>query len=144
MVAHDEDFVVRATTNRGDGAVYRDGEEMVISFFANRDAYFKVYHIEAGGKMKLIFPNEYHQDNFIPKLTLTHIPGRGHPFAFVLGKPYGIEFIKVMASTTRFKDIEQAFKLLGRATKGLMIRGLTVEQREGDLAEALIRYTIVE
>jgi len=62
----------------------------------------------------------------------------------VLDEPYGTEFIKVMASTSQFADIEESFKDLGQASKERLTRGLTVEQRQGDLAEKLIRYTIVE
>ena len=79
----DDRLVVRATTNRGSGAVFRDGEEMVVNFFSNRDAFVKIYHIDVKGETKLIFPNQYHRDNFVPKNTLVRIPGPGHPFAFI-------------------------------------------------------------
>lgn len=57
---------------------------------------------------------------------------------------YGVEFIKVVASTRQFSDIEQAFTDLGQATRSLLTRGLEVtgtgpEER----AQAMVSYTIL-
>ena len=139
----DERIVVKATTNRGNGAVFRDGEELVVNFFSSRDAYIKIYHIDVRGETNLIFPNRFHANNFVSRNTLVRIPGPGHPFSFVLGEPYGTEFIKVVASTAQFRIVEESFSDLGRYSSGLVVRGLTVKQREGDLAESLINFTIV-
>jgi len=140
----DDRFLVKATTNRGNGAVFKDGEEMVVNFFSNRDAYIKIYLVDAEGKTQLIFPNKFHANNHVPKEKLVQIPGPGYPFAFVLGPPYGTEFIKVIASTAQFKDVEESFKDLGKVNKGLMTRGIVTEERKGEQAQTLVNYTIVK
>jgi hypothetical protein len=142
--ASDGGLVVRAATNRGNGAVYKDGEEMMVYFFANQDTYVKVYSINAIGSTSLIFPNRYHTNNLIHAKTLTVIPDDSYPFRFVITPPFGTEHIKVIASTGQFEDIEAAYVDLGNATKGLLTRGIGVTQRKSGVAEALLTYTAVK
>jgi len=137
-------FSVRVATNRGNGGVYRDGEELTISFFADRDAYLKLYHIDVNGRVKLIFPNPFHSDNRIRAGRLTVIPDESYPFRFVLGPPYGTEYIKAIASTEPFSEVEGAFQELGPAGRELLTRGLEARREGGLVAEALLSYTIVE
>ena len=144
LPAQPADFSVKVSTNRGNGGVYRDGEELTISFFSSRDAYVKLYHIDVNGATKLIFPNQYHKDNFIRAGTMTVIPDQSYTFRFVLGPPFGTEYIKVIASTEPFTEVETSFEGLGPASRGLLTRGLTVTSKRGSTAEALLSYTIME
>ena len=94
--------------------------------------------------MSLIFPNTFHKNNKIEKDKIYTIPDDSYGFTFVLGEPFGTEFIKIIASTTQFKDIETAFESLGEGSSDMIDKGLTIEQREGKLAEVLFSYTILE
>jgi hypothetical protein len=138
------DFEVKLWTVRGDGATYRDGEELVIHLYANRDCYVKIYQIDVQKNMQLIFPNSFFPDNFIRSGRVYKIPDSRYPFRFVLGAPYGTEFIKLVASTVQFEDIEESFEELGASSRDVITRGLSVRQREQQLFEAMIGYTIVE
>ena len=113
-------------------------------FFSNRDCYVKVYHIDALNKMQLIFPNPYFSDNFVTAEKIYKIPDSRYPFAFVLGEPYGTEFIKVMASTVQFTDIEESFENLGTPSRGSASRGLSIKRTDSQVTEAIINYTIIE
>jgi len=93
--------------------------------------------------MSLIFPNQYHRTNFIKKGEIYKIPDATYPFSFVLGKPYGTEFIKVIASTVQFKEIEEPFKDMGTGTEGFVERGLSVERKKDMITESMISYTIL-
>ena len=139
----DAGFVVGLTTSRGKGAVYRQGEEVVIYVCANRDAYVKLYSINAEGNATLIFPNEYHRQNFIRRMTVVAIPEASYPFRFVIIPPFGTEFVKAIASTEQFSDIEVSFENLGQVTKRLVTRGIAVVGGEHGQAEALVPYTAV-
>jgi hypothetical protein len=139
-----KEFAIHATTNRGSGAVYRDGEEMVIRFFSNTDAYVKVYHIDVYGNTSLIFPNRFQSNNFIKGGEMQEIPREEDPFRFQLHEPFGTEFIKVVASSKQFRDIEDDFENLGGASRSLLSRGLSVTGTAAATAEVLINYTIVE
>jgi hypothetical protein len=71
------------------------------------------------------------------------IPENYYGFAFKLGAPYGTEFIKVVASPSRFKEIEAAFENLGDAAFEKIYNALTPKQKKQGLAEAMFSYTIV-
>ena len=137
-------FQAKLWTVRGEGATYRDGEELVIHLFSNRDCYVKIYQIDVEKRMQLIFPNRFFPDNFIRKGRVYKIPDTRYPFRFVLGEPFGTEFVKLIASTLQFGDIEEDFQVLGSPSKDVITRGLSVRQREEQIVEAMISYTIVQ
>lgn len=141
--ARNEDFVVKVWTLRGDGGTYVDGESLVINFYSNRECFIKMYHVDVRSTMQLIFPNEYYSDNLVKARRVYRIPDSRYPFAFILGEPFGTEFIKVIASTTQFKDVEQSFQPLGAPSRGIIKRGLQVRQAKEQLTEAMISYTIL-
>lgn len=142
--SHGDTLDIRSWTSRGDGGIYEDGEELEIFFFSSQDCYVKVYHIDVNQQISLIFPNEYSQDNFIRAKELIQIPDDRYPFDFIQGAPYGREFIKVIASTTQFEDIEDPFAELGALDSRIITRGLTVQQKEEVITERLFSYNIVE
>ena len=100
---------VKVWTSRGNGGTYLLGENLVVYFFANQDCFIKIYHIDATKSVSLIFPNDYHADNFIKGKKVYKIPDASYGFDFTLGEPFGLEFIKVVASNAQFKEIETAF-----------------------------------
>ncbi len=136
-------FAVRAWSVRGDGGTYRDGENLVVSFHANRDGFIKIYHVDVQKMTRLIFPNQYHRDNAVRAGRTYHIPDESYPFVFALGPPHGTEFIKVVASTTQFTDIEDAFRDIGVVTSEVVTRGLPATASETQVAEATFSYTII-
>ncbi len=144
MESSDEGLDTRVWTARGNGATYRDGENLTIRFFANRSCFIKVYHIDVNKKTSLIFPNEYYTDNRINPGKIYSIPDTHYPFRFELGSPYGTEFIKVVASTRQFAEVEEAFSDMGEASSGVLTRGLAVKQKDELRTEEMISYTIVE
>ncbi len=137
------DFQIKLWTVRGEGATYRDGEELVIHLFSNRDCYVKIYQVDVEQQMQLIFPNRFFPDNFVRKGRVYKIPDTRYPFRFVLGEPFGTEFVKLIASTLQFGDIEEDFQGLGSSSADVITRGLSIQQREEQIVEALISYTIV-
>lgn len=137
-------LMVKAWTKRGNGGTYLDGEELIIHFYANAECYIKIYHIDVNGEMQLIFPNQFHDNNEIKKNVIYSIPDESYGFAFKLEKPFGTEFIKIIASTKQFKDIEESFSSLGKSSKELITRGLSVQQREARINEVMLSYTIIE
>ncbi|MBN2440104.1 MAG: DUF4384 domain-containing protein, partial [Spirochaetales bacterium] len=140
----DNSLTIKAWPTRGIGGRYYKDEELIVKFQANTNCYIKIYHIDVNKEMSLIFPNKYHKTNKIKKDSIYTIPDESYGFAFVLGKPFGTEFIKIIASTTQFKDIEEAFASLGESDPEIIGKGLTIEQQEGKLAEVLFSYTIME
>jgi len=138
------DLKVRIWTDRGDGGTYRDGERLVVNFFASMDCYIRIFHIDVNGTMKLIFPNQYFTDNLVRAKRIYKIPDASYPFTFDLGAPFGTEFIKVVASTAPFTDRVEAFEDLGKAAQKVATRGLNVNLRQKLVTEGLLNYAIVK
>ena len=120
--------------------MFREG----FHFYANRDCFIKIYHIDVNQEMSLIFPNQVYSNNRIDAKRVYKIPDRTYPFTFELSAPYGVEFIKVIASVLQFKDIEASFEELGTVQKGFVTRGLNVKVKKEQIAEVLINYTIIK
>jgi hypothetical protein len=140
---------VAVSTDRGKEAVYREGEKMRIFVSVSRNAYLKVYHVDSGGRVQLIWPNRYGRgDGFAPAGAAIQIPADGAPFAFAMTPPFGTEFIKVVASTRPFADIEGDFSDLGAAgqeARTVISRGLSISpegERDAFQAEATASYVI--
>ena len=143
-------LVVRATTTRGNGATYRNGEEFLITIAASKDCYIKIYHFNVKGEMKLIFPDAG-DSNFLKARTLYTIPDPDYFASFVVEPPFGVEQIKVVASTKQFDYIEPAFVPLqtGRNEKASDFIAMDLGRKprkngktdDGLKAEASVVYT---
>lgn len=119
-------LAVSVTTDRGQGAAYRDGEDMRVIVTVNKDAYVRLYHVDGAGAIQLIWPNAYGGgDGRIAGGQAVSLPGPGDPFRFLMGPPYGTEFIKALASTVPFQKGEKDFSDLGMDSR-VMTRGLSV------------------
>jgi hypothetical protein len=135
---------VSLSTERGPGAVYREGERMVVLVTVNKSCWLKVYHVDALGVVRLIWPNAFTSGKRVDAGSVLRIPGEGDSFAFEMTPPFGTEFLKVAASTQPFSADETAFADLGRDPRATMTRGISVTvagPRES--AEAMASYVIV-
>jgi hypothetical protein len=144
---------VSVSTERGAGAVYREGEKMVVLVTVNKAAYLKVFHVDASGVVRLILPNK-----FSPGLKLAQpgavirIPDENDAFSFDMTPPFGTEFIKVVASTSPFAEDENrlskgdSFAELGTDVRGALTRGIKVNAVPGkdERAEAMASYVITQ
>ncbi len=139
----DSDFVLTLTTDRGPGAVYRDGECLTLLVTSNRDAYLKIYHVDVNGTAQLIWPNRFGGSGFIKAGEALRFPGSKDQFKYVLGKPFGTEYIKAVASTKPFTTMEADFSDLQGPAVAAITRGLTVASADASRAEALVIYQIV-
>ena len=142
---------VSVSTERGPGAVYREGEKMVILVTVNKSAWIKVYHVDVTGLVHLILPNAWTSSRRIDPGAVVTIPGRDDGFEFEMTPPFGTEFIKVVASTQPFAVDESSgsskddpFAALGTDARGVMTRGLAVNASgPAEIAEAMASYVIV-
>jgi hypothetical protein len=142
-------LTVSVSTERGAGAVYRQGEEMNILVTANKDVYAKVYSINAAGEVSLIWPNQYGGSGRLAAGAVTRIPSdeEKQTFRFIMVPPFGTEFIKVVASTVPFAQNEEGFASLGKDLKAVITRGIAIKanaQASPERAEALASYVIMD
>jgi hypothetical protein len=140
---------VSVSTERGSGAVYREGESMVVLVAVSKSAWLKVYHIDVEGKVRLIWPNAFTPGRRVDPGRAVSIPSEGDAFAFKMTPPFGTEFIKVVASTQPFSSSEEpaqgeAFAELGRDARKIISRGIQVAASGAvERAEAMASYVIV-
>jgi hypothetical protein len=144
---------VSVSTERGAGAVYREGEKMVVLVTVNKRAWLKVYHIDAAGVLRLIWPNAFTPGRRLDQGAIVSIPGPDDAFSFDMTPPFGTEFIKVIASTRPFAADEtvssgsSSFAELGTDARGAMTRGIKVNpvaEGPAEEAEAMASYVITK
>ena len=113
-----------AQTDRA-GGDYRDGDYMTLQIYSERDAWFRITHIDVNGNAQVIYPVSSRDNNLIRAGETRRIPDNTR---FRLGKPYGEETILVGAYERPFVvQSGEAAPLSNR----LLVRGLTVEQEDG-------------
>jgi TolB-like protein len=78
---------------------YRLGEEIRFYFRSDRDCYLTLVDYEPNGKVKVLFPNKFFQDNFVRGGKTYIIPGREYGFKLTIEPPTGTERIKAIATT---------------------------------------------
>ena len=137
------DFSISLASDRGIGATYRDGEKLVLRLTSTKDAYLKIYHIDVHGVAQLIWPNRFGGSGKIHAGEALTFPGPGDAFQFVLGRPYGTEYIKAIASTKPFASVEADFSDLRGPSASAITRGLSVVATDAARAEALVVYEIL-
>lgn len=141
--AKSDDFVLSLSTDRGIGAVYRDSEKLVLYITSSKDAYLKIYHVDVNGKAQLIWPNRFGGSGKIKMGEALIFPKQSDAFQYVLGKPYGTEYIKAVASTKPFATMEADFSDLQGPAANAISRGLSVISADASRAEALAVYEIL-
>lgn len=153
------DFKTAVWTERGMNGIFKEGEKMVLSVYAETNCYIKIYHIAVDGKIQLIFPNAWEKQNRINARETVKFPSRNMPFAFVMTAPYGIETIRLIAQTEQFDDIRagriegsgEGFRLVGdletARSRGVYYKGLAVQGQASasvQKSESSYTYNIVE
>ena len=97
---------------------------MTLRVYSERDAWFKITHMDVHGSAQVIYPVSPRDNNFIRAGETRQIPDNTR---FKMGKPYGEEMILVGA-------YERSFVIQGGPaaplSHGLVVRGITVEQED--------------
>ena len=87
-------FSLRLWLDKERGATYAPGEMIKIFFQVSRDSYVMLYSYDAEGRVLIVFPNRYSQDNFVRAGEIKTIEGAIDPHT----KP-GVEYIQGFAAT---------------------------------------------
>jgi len=114
-------FTVQTDKVNGD---YHDGDYMTMRIYSEKDAWFKVTHIDVNGNAQVIYPVSPNDNNFIRARQMRQIPDNTR---FRMTKPYGEEMILVGAYEKPF--VVQP-NLSGPLSNNLLVRGITVERED--------------
>ena len=78
---------------------YRLGEEIRFYFRSDQDCFLTLVDYEPNGKVKVLFPNQFFQNNFVKGGKTYIIPGKEYGFKLTIEPPTGTERIKAIATT---------------------------------------------
>jgi hypothetical protein len=110
-------------TDRSSG-VYHEGEYMTLRVYSERDAWFKITHIDVNGIAQVIYPVSPRDNNFIRAGETRRIPDNTR---FRMTKPYGEEMILAAAYEKPFVIRANPAAPLSNNT---LVRGITVESED--------------
>ena len=114
-------FTVQTDNSGGD---YRDGDYMTLRIYSEKDAWFKVTHIDVNGNAQVIYPVSPYDNNFISAGETRQIPDNTQ---FRMTSPYGEEMILAGAYE---KPFAVQAPLAAPLSNNIVVRGIVVEHRD--------------
>jgi hypothetical protein len=145
------DFDLKLWIDKGNGAVYREGEKLYVNVRAEVDCYLKLIYLDAGGNSVVIFPNSFQRDTRIRGGRTYQIPDDHAAFDFQIQEPFGAETLVAFASTNPFppdrgREVGNGMVLLSESIDVIArnARGASVVGREARRAEARVTLTTME
>lgn len=91
------DVGVEIWTDRGENGTYCIGDDVRIGFRVDSDAFLTIYDLDTDGRVRVLFPNDWHNNNFVRGGRTYYLPRRGYRFEVV--GPSGREYLRAVAST---------------------------------------------
>jgi hypothetical protein len=96
---------VDVSTNRGDSAVFQDGDRLEIKARASEDAYLMVYEIDAEGYVRLLFPSpDSRHSGFVEGDRTVRLPEENSRYELAVSGPVGEGYVVAIASRDPFTD----------------------------------------
>jgi hypothetical protein len=95
---------IEVWTDRGTGGVYQAGDNVEISFRADRDCYVVVYDIDTDGYLRLLFPYRCESDGFV-EAGRVYTLGKGFYGRYHVSGPTGEEYVHALASLRPFRTL---------------------------------------
>ena len=105
---------------------------------ATEDSYIWVFDTGTSGKVHQIFPNRYHENNFLAAGTTLNIPPMDSDYALAVSHPQGAELITVVATKENTPLTPELVDLGASAGPFLALQG-TADSVAKDLAITLRR-----
>lgn len=145
------DFKIKVWADKGEGSVYKKDESVQFHFRSNKDCYIYLYHMDAAGSVKLLFPNSFNKDNRVKANQINSIPDDTMNFDLKITEPLGAEMVKAFASLQPIKDLEikpdevgfrDIGKIMDAKTRGVITRSIEAVAKEGYAENTCIITTI--
>jgi hypothetical protein len=93
---------VELWTNRGDAAVYTRGERVRVYLRTDRDAFVTVFRVDTDGRVRVLFPRDPWEDNFVRGNREFELEGRSSGDAFAIDDYAGVGYLFAVASADAF------------------------------------------
>ncbi len=99
------DFKLEIWPDRSEGK-YKSGELVTFSFKANKDCYINIIDIGTSGKVRIIYPNQWHKSNRIEKGKTYKLPQENSKFSFQVAPPAGENYVKAIATLDKLEILK--------------------------------------
>lgn len=86
------------------GTPIKIGTEVQVQVQPARDCYVRLYHVDATGRVTLVFPNVFQKTGMVTAESKARFPAANGGFRFVIEEPLGLEVIKAVCSNTPFQE----------------------------------------
>jgi len=84
--------------DRGEGASYFPGETIYMNVEATRDCFLILYNIDTRGNMRILFPYDPWDDNFVRGGEVVTFPRDWDGYEWTVDGPEGVEYVQAIAS----------------------------------------------
>lgn len=88
---------IEVWVDKGEDAVYREGERLGVRFRASRDCYAVIYDIDTEGFLTLLYPDYPGRDGFVEGGRIYRLPHAGARYELLAEGPPGVEYIAAIA-----------------------------------------------
>ncbi len=103
------DFPVKLATNREkEGDVFAIGDELSLTFTAEKDCHLTIVDFTPGGNMLVLFPNKWVTDNFVAAHQVVRVPQEGATYTLKVGGPTGTDVVKAIATSRKVDVLDPA------------------------------------
>jgi hypothetical protein len=104
---HRSDFeLVLETSKTAEGDVYNIGDKIEFAFTSDRDCYLTLLNFTPSGRIYVLFPNKWVEDNFVKAGETVFVPAQGQKFSMKLGGPAGTDIVKAIATNMPTKIVD--------------------------------------
>ncbi|PKK82877.1 MAG: hypothetical protein CVT49_11235 [candidate division Zixibacteria bacterium HGW-Zixibacteria-1] len=86
-----------------DNDEYYEGDNIVISFQADKDCFVAVYNIDTRGNVNLIYPTDPRDNGWIEGGQTYQIPSQYDDYDLTVRGPEGVEYLQIVASRQPFR-----------------------------------------
>lgn len=88
-------------TNHSDDEFYI-GDNIVLNYRVNEDAFVAVYSVDSRGRVRMLFPSDPGDDNYVRGGVTYRLPSGNDNYDLSVSGPEGTESIQIIASRERF------------------------------------------
>lgn len=133
------DFEIKVQSDKGENAIYVEGEKLIVHISSARDAYLQVDYYQADGTVVHLLPNT-REINFVEGGKTLSIGTSKNGFQFIFTPPFGRELLTVIATDNPLEGTQEKPILFESATAYIerLKKKLLTYQTQGKTAGAYL------
>jgi len=93
-----DDLQIWVWPDRGEGATYAIGDPISMNVEVNRDCFLILYNIDTRGNLRILFPYDPWEDNFVSAGDVIRFPRPQDGYDWTVDGPSGTEYVQAIAT----------------------------------------------